>query len=163
MTRQMRQCAPAGPTGLPLFDHFRRIPQPVGDVACRRDPVSAEKQARGRTGYHAGRAAEDIVASQYLRRGSSLAAQRFRGESGEIDLIFSEGETLVFVEVKHSRSFATAARRLSPRQAERITLTASEYLGTQPRGQLTDVRFDLALVDGQGAVRIVENAIMEGF
>ncbi len=40
----------------------------------------------------------------------------------------------------------------------RICASAEEYLGTQPRGQLTDVRFDVALVDGQGVVRVIENA-----
>ncbi len=84
--------------------------------------------------------------------------RRWRGAAGEIDLILRDGETLVFVEVKKSRSFARAADRLSPAQMHRIAAAAAEFLGTQPRGQLSDMRFDVALVDGSGEVRIVENA-----
>ena len=36
--------------------------------------------------------------------------------------------------------------------------TAEEYLGTLPSGNLTDVRFDVALVDGHGQVSVLENA-----
>ena len=63
----------------------------------------------GQTGYFAGLAAEDIVARDYLRRAHAVAAQRWRGQSGEIDLICRDGDTVVFVEVKKSRSFARAA------------------------------------------------------
>lgn len=115
----------------------------------------------GRTSYHAGFAAEEIVARDYQRRAHSVAAQRWRGKSGEIDLIMRDGTTVVFVEVKKSRSFARAATRLSRTQMDRICGSASEFLAGEPRGQLTDVRFDLALVDVAGAVQVIENAFME--
>lgn len=60
----------------------------------------------GSTSYHAGLAAEDIVAQDYARRDHGIAARRWRGKSGEIDLIAREGDTVVFVEVKKSHSFA---------------------------------------------------------
>lgn len=115
----------------------------------------------GTTGYHAGLAAEDIVASDYARRNHGIAARRWRGKSGEIDLIARDGDTVVFVEVKKSRNFATAVTRLGRRQMDRILASASEFLGGEPRGQLTDVRFDLAVVNGFGALKVIENAFME--
>jgi putative endonuclease len=48
--------------------------------------------------------------------------------------------------------------QLEPRQMKRIYCAASEFLGTLPIGQDTDCRFDVALVDGSGDVRILENA-----
>jgi putative endonuclease len=36
--------------------------------------------------------------------------------------------------------------------------SAEEYLGTQPNGSLTEVRFDVALVNGHGEMKIIENA-----
>lgn len=116
----------------------------------------------GQVAYHSGLSAEKQVARDYERRGLPVACERWRGSGGEIDLIARDGDGLVFVEVKKSRSFTRAAEQLSPRQIERISASASEYLGFEPRGQLTDVRFDLALVDGQGQVRIIENAFGHG-
>ena len=113
------------------------------------------------TNYHTGVAAEDIVASDYARRGMRIAQRRWRGQGGEIDLIVRDGDAVVFVEVKKSRSFARAAERLTRRQMDRIYASASEFLGGEPAGQMTDVRFDLALVDGRGDVRIIENAFMD--
>jgi len=115
----------------------------------------------GTTGYHAGLVAEDAVAQDYARRNHGIAARRWRGKSGEVDLIARSGDTVVFVEVKKSRSFATAARRLGRRQMDRICASASEFLADEPKGQLTDVRFDLAIVDSFGRIEVIENAFME--
>lgn len=117
-------------------------------------------QKRGQTSYHAGLAAEDIVAQHYLRAGQPMLAKRWRGSAGEIDLIAQDGEGVIFIEVKKSRSHAQAATRLTRRQMDRIYGAGSEFLATQPRGQLTDVRFDLALVDEMGRVNVIENAFM---
>jgi putative endonuclease len=113
------------------------------------------------TNYHSGVAAEDIVARDYNRRGAVIANRRWRGQGGEVDLIVREGACVVFVEVKKSRSFARAAERLTRQQMDRIYASASEFIGGEPAGQLTEVRFDLALVDGTGALRIIENAFAD--
>ncbi len=115
----------------------------------------------GQTSYHAGRVAEDIVARDYLERGHTLAAKRWRGVSGEVDLILRNGPQVVFVEVKKSASFARAATRLGRKQMDRLVGAASEFVAGEPNGQLTDMRFDLALVNGQGQVQIIENAFAE--
>ena len=88
--------------------------------------------------------------------------RRWRGQGGEIDLILRDGDGLIFVEVKQSRCLARAAESLSHRQMQRICASAEEFLGTQPRGSLTDVRFDLALVDQRGDMQIIENAFGQG-
>ena len=118
------------------------------------------KQQRGQTAYHAGMAAEDIVAERYARCGRAVLAKRWRGSAGEIDLIAREGDIVVFIEVKKSSSHAQAATRLTRRQMDRIYGAGSEFLATQPRGQLTDVRFDLVLVDELGRIKVIENAFM---
>lgn len=109
--------------------------------------------------YHAGLAAESSVLRQYLDAGYQLLAQRFRGLRGEIDLVLGKGTAVVFVEVKKSKSFDAALARLGPAQIGRIFDTASEFLGTQPLGQLTETRFDVALVNTQGQVCVMENAL----
>lgn len=119
----------------------------------------AQRQShRGAMSFHAGLAAEARIAQDYERRGFAVARKRWRGQAGEIDLIIRDGDGLVFIEVKQSRSFARAAQRVSAAQARRICSSAEEYLGTQPRGSLTDVRFDVALVNACGEIQIIENA-----
>lgn len=117
-----------------------------------------ERETRGRAAYHAGAAAEQQVARDYERRGFTIVHTRWRGPGGEVDLIARNREGVVFVEVKQSRTLARAAERLSRAQMERICANAAKYLENEPMGQLTNVRFDVGLVDRAGAVHIIENA-----
>lgn len=87
-----------------------------------------------------------------------VVARRWRGTAGEVDVIARDGDQVIFIEVKKSRSHAAAAEHLSPRQMRRIWQTASEYLGTEPKGQDTEARFDVALVDSIGRIEILQNA-----
>ncbi|SNT18745.1 YraN family protein [Tropicimonas sediminicola] len=112
----------------------------------------------GSVSYHAGLAAEDIVERHYAGTGLPVVERRWRGRGGEIDLIVRDGDGLIFVEVKKARDFARAVERVTPRQMERIVASASEYIGRMPNGQLTEMRFDVALVDGRGGLRVLENA-----
>ncbi|WP_170546333.1 YraN family protein [Ruegeria arenilitoris] len=116
------------------------------------------RSVRSSVSYNAGQAAEQQVASEYERRGFSIAHHRWRGAGGEIDLIARNADGVVFVEVKKSTSLEAAAARISRRQMDRICASAAQFLETQPGGQLTNVRFDAALVDASGAVQIIENA-----
>ncbi|MEL6464276.1 MAG: YraN family protein [Pseudomonadota bacterium] len=120
-------------------------------------PVEA-RVARGCTSYHAGLAAEEAVARAYIAAGYTLVAERWRGRRGEIDLVFSTIAGVVMVEVKASKTFAAAAAHLTKAQIGRLYATAEEYLATLPCGGLTDVRFDVALVDQRGALSFIENA-----
>jgi putative endonuclease len=96
-----------------------------------------------------------------MRRGYVTAATRWRGLGGEIDLIFRIRAQVVFVEVKKSASFARASTRLGRKQMDRLISASGEFLAGEPKGLLTDVRFDLAMVNGQGHVQIIENAFGE--
>ncbi len=112
----------------------------------------------GARSYHAGLAAEDQVAQHYIRDGHQIAARRWRGQAGEIDLIARDGAMVIFIEVKQSRNHATAVEHLTERQFARIYAAAEEFLGGEPAGELTEVRFDVALVDGTGRIEIIANA-----
>ena len=117
--------------------------------------------ARGRDSYESGVSAENRIAQDYQRRGFSVAGRRWRGDGGEIDLITRDADGVVFVEVKKARDFARAAERLCRRQMQRICASAEQFLAGEPDGLLTNVRFDVALVDAVGRFRIIENAFGE--
>ena len=124
------------------------------DLLLDRGPgVATQRRARGQRAYWAGVAAEAAVERTYLARGAQLLQRRWRGKAGEIDLIFTE--------VKAARTHASAAHALRPAQARRLCLAGQEFAAGRPTGQLTPMRFDLAMVDGQGQVVLVQNAIGE--
>ena len=119
--------------------------------------IQSAKQSQGTTAYFAGFAAEDIVARTYMDKGHSTLAKRWRGVAGEIDLIAQDGDGVIIIEVKKSRTHSRAATRVTTKQLTRIYGATAEFLETQPKGQLTPVRVDVALVDDIGRVDVIEN------
>ncbi|MDP5217401.1 YraN family protein [Ruegeria sp. 2205SS24-7] len=117
-----------------------------------------DRVRRGYLNHRTGEAAEDRIASTYGDQGFAVIHRRWRGSAGEIDLILRGPGGLIFAEVKQSRDFAHAAASLGSRQMRRIYSAAAEFLATEPSGQNTEVRFDVALVDATGRFQIVENA-----
>ena len=128
---------------------------PIDVVAT---PVQRSRSSRGLANYHAGHAAEAAVARHYEGLGIPICARNWRGSGGEIDLIGRNGDEVIFVEVKQSRTHDMAATHISQAQIGRIFATVDEFVAGEPKGLLTDVRIDLALVDGQGRIDVVENA-----
>lgn len=112
----------------------------------------------GAVSYHAGLSAEHQVASDYMRRGYEPCENRWRGKGGEIDIIARDGDGYIFVEVKKARDFARAVERITQRQLQRIYTAAEEFLGQMPNALNTPARIDVALVNGQGQIEIIENA-----
>jgi putative endonuclease len=115
---------------------------------------------RGQIAEAAGRAAEASVARDYLRRGFSLCATRWRGKGGEIDLVAEQAGTYVFVEVKSGPTHACAAERLQGAQIARLHVAAAEFLAALGLSLDTDCRFDVALLNRTGRIEIHENALM---
>jgi putative endonuclease len=121
-------------------------------------PARQSRKARGLTNYLAGHAAEASVARHYQDQGIEFCARNWRGSAGEIDFIGRRGDEVIFVEVKQSRTHDLAATHVSQAQIGRIFRTVDEFLAGEPKGLFTDVRIDLALVDGQGRIEVLENA-----
>jgi len=112
----------------------------------------------GLVSHLSGQAAENAVARLYQDRGHAIAARRWRSGAGEVDLIARDGAEVIFIEVKKAATHAIAAERLSRRQMDRLCNAAAIFLDGEPRGSLTPMRFDVALVDGQGRIDVIANA-----
>lgn len=130
------------------------------DMPFTEQGPTPQRKARGALAYLSGLQAEDSVCADYTARGYALCEKRWRGRAGEIDLIFEKSDIYVFVEVKSSSTLARAAQSLSARQFARICTSAEDYISRTPKGFLTDMRVDVALVDHIGALEIHENASM---
>lgn len=110
-----------------------------------------------------GRQGEDIAATFLTNKGYHLIARNWRCPSGELDLIATDGDTLVFVEVR-SRSgsrFGLAEESITPAKQARLITLAQTYL--QETATLTPRwRIDVIAVQmGPGLPQInhIENAV----
>jgi len=101
------------------------------------------------------------VAQWHEDRACRLLAERWRCDAGEIDLIVKDGPVFVFVEVKTSRTHASASAQVGPRQIARIAKAAEEYCARHASGSLTEMRFEVALVDANGAVKVLTDAFAD--
>ena len=102
----------------------------------------------------------ETKAKEYLEeRGLKYLERNYKGKKGEIDLIFLEDTTLVFVEVKYRSSpvYGVSAEAVDKRKAKRIYLTAMEYLNRKKYYDV-DVRFDLVSFD-RGRLKWTRNII----
>lgn len=118
----------------------------------------ARRALRGQVSHAAGLAAEESVVRLYAAQGRAIAARRWRSAGGEIDIVARDGAEVIFIEVKKARTHAEAAERLGRWQMDRLCTAAALFLEGEPAGQLTPMRFDVALVDARGEVAVVENA-----
>lgn len=96
------------------------------------------------------------MAKKYLQRqGLKFLTANFRSPRGEIDLIFRDGDCLVFVEVKtrSSEDWARPAAAVDKERRGRLTRAALDYLRLL-RNPPVKLRFDIVEVLLQdGAVR----------
>ncbi len=93
--------------------------------------------------------AESMAADYLTKQGLKPKAQNYRSRWGEIDLIMTEGETLVFIEVRYrSRSdFGCAADTINQRKQQRITRTALCYNQENNLHDDVAMRFDVVLIE----------------
>lgn len=114
----------------------------------------------GMVSYLAGHAAEESVALKYQSEGHKILARRWRGKSGEIDIVAENASGLVFIEVKASKTHGRAAEALGYRQQQRLMRAAQEYAAIHMGRLDVDMRVDVALMDNFGDIQILENALM---
>ena len=99
-----------------------------------------------------GSEAEDRAASYLQDKGFTIVTRRYKALRGEIDLIALDGETLVFVEVKFSRSRTRPAEEaIVDRKRSRLCLAAAQYLRTF-EGPERQVRYDVIAI-GPGGLK----------
>lgn len=91
-------------------------------------------------------------------KGYQLADRNWRSRLGEIDLVFWDGNTLVFVEVRYRRkgSLVEAAVSLTGTKLRRLRGSISAYIASKGLPMDTPWRLDAVLVDGED-MQLLEN------
>lgn len=119
-----------------------------------------DRATTGKISFLKGQAAEGQVAQAYERNGFEIVDRRWKSKEGEIDLVARHKEKLYFIEVKASKTFETAVQQITPRQQKRIHNCALQYLAEKTGHLDVDCRFDAALVDSAGRIKILPGALL---
>lgn len=111
---------------------------PGGGV--RRPPREDPRRVLGRRG-------EDLAAEHLTRAGLVVLDRNWRCRSGELDIVATDGATLVVVEVKtrSGTGFGTPAESVTPRKLGRVRRLAQLWLAEHRVGWV-QVRFDVVAV-----------------
>ena len=112
------------------------------------------KRAIGDTG-------EEIAVRYLENHGYIMIKRNYHSPYGEIDIIASKGEYIVFVEVKYrkNRLYGEPSQAVDYKKQEKIKKTALQYISENEVGD-KDFRFDILEIIGMGEVKInhIENA-----
>ena len=100
------------------------------------------------------------AAKKHLQKlGLKFLAANFRSERGEIDLVFRDGDCLVFVEVKSrsSEDWTRPASAVNARKRRLLSQTALDYLKLL-KNPAVKIRFDIVeVLLAAGAVREIRH------
>jgi putative endonuclease len=107
-----------------------------------------------------GNKGEDIAARFLRNKGYRIVMQNFRTKNGEIDIIATKNDTLVFVEVKTrlTTEFGTPLEAITPRKVIVMTRTA-EYFKSSHRDLPDLMRLDAIsiMLSPEGDVEEIEH------
>ncbi|MFC1842212.1 YraN family protein [Candidatus Dependentiae bacterium] len=111
-----------------------------------------------------GKAGEKIVAKKLANTGFTILHKNYTQRYGEIDIIASKDDLLVFVEVKMRKNPIFDLEYLITRQKQKkIIKVASQYIARYNHTEKT-CRFDVALIKGTEtnyALTYIPNAFCE--
>ncbi len=109
-----------------------------------------------------GNKGESIAARHLKRQGYRILEQNYRTNLGEIDIIATDRDTIVFVEVKARKSgrFGDPKWAVTPRKQRKISMVALHYLKATQQDHVK-ARFDVVSISGAGSspgIELVKNA-----
>ncbi|MEN3044352.1 MAG: YraN family protein [Candidatus Hydrothermales bacterium] len=109
-----------------------------------------------------GKKGEEFVLKDYLKRGYKLLEKNLYFRGGEIDLIFKKDNLIVVVEVKTRKkgNYLEALLSIDKGKVKRLIKYTKIYLESKKFYEKFDVRFDVAVLDGN-ELNIIENAIYD--
>ena len=92
-----------------------------------------------------GAAMESKALAFLQEQGLKLLQRNFNTRMGEIDLIMTDQETLVFIEVRYrqNHSYGSALESVNFSKQQKLIKTAQYFLQTQKHYQKSDCRFDV--------------------
>ncbi|MFK2900073.1 YraN family protein [Dyella jejuensis] len=98
----------------------------------------------------AGAAFEQRACGELKQAGMTLLARNYTTRYGELDLVMRDGDTVVFVEVRHRirADYGDAAASVTAAKQARLVRTAQLWLAAHPQHAQRTCRFDVVSYDG---------------
>lgn len=93
-----------------------------------------------------GQLAEEKAVTYLKKEGYCIVARNQRLARGEIDIVASHGDILVFIEVKSRQHHDDALLSLTPQKCRRIQSAAQAFLVKYRKWQYHQCRFDAILI-----------------
>jgi len=118
----------------------------------------------GKTRQAIGRHAEQLAEKYLQQQGLKLLQRNYRCRGGEIDLVMTDRDALVFVEVRYRKHqcFGGAMASVDRHKQQRLLRAAQHYLQRHRNSDMA-CRFDVVAVspgqDGAHALQWITNAI----
>lgn len=108
--------------------------------------------------YRTGLLAEVMAAAYLLIKGYRLLGWRQKTPVGEIDLIATKGQAIIFVEVKTRKNAEDALYAVHHKNQNRVSRAALYLLARHPEWQNRDLRFDVIAISWPFFIRHIDNA-----
>lgn len=108
--------------------------------------------------YKKGVDAEAKCARYLEELGYNILDMRYKTKFGEVDIIATCGNTLVFTEVKARKSYENGVYAITEHQKRRIMDTASIFIYEHPDYHHSSLRFDAVIVDDNSNLTHIPNA-----
>ena len=109
-----------------------------------------------------GQLAEQRAFDYLTKQGLVCLAKNYHCRMGEIDLIFKDGDEIIFVEVKHRKNnvFGTGLESITASKQAKIIKTAAYFLSQHKMYQSYSCRFDAVCIDSNGNADWVKAAFI---
>jgi len=105
-----------------------------------------------------GESAEEQAHKFLINKGLSPVCRNYRCKQGELDLIMTDHQTLVIIEVRFRKTdqYGSAAETVTRAKQSRIIAATHIYLSSHKADR--PVRFDVIAISGNGNVEWIQNA-----
>ncbi len=105
-----------------------------------------------------GESAEQQAYNFLINKGLKPVCRNFRCKQGELDLIMTDRQTLVIIEVRFRKTdkYGSAAESITRAKQSRIIAATHIYLASQKTD--SPVRFDVIAISGDGNIDWIQNA-----
>jgi putative endonuclease len=105
-----------------------------------------------------GESAEEQAHRFLINKGLKPVFRNYRCKQGELDLIMTDQQTLVIIEVRYRKTdqYGSALESVTRTKQSRIIAATHSYLSSQKTDR--PIRFDVVAISGNGKIEWIQNA-----